>query len=107
MSLFKIIYNAGQNGHWVFLLLTVVMGGSAAYVTGKVIAETWRPFWQVVAYALALALAVRFLHFALFEEILVSARNFIVDGGVLIVTAIVGYAVARQRLMATQYGWPR
>jgi hypothetical protein len=89
----------------VFLLVTVAMGGSCAYITGRAIAETWRPFWQVIAYALALTFVVRFLHFALFEEVMMSARNFLVDAVVLAACALAGHAIARRRQMAIQYGW--
>ena len=34
---------------WLFLLVTVCMGGWAAWMTGRAVAITWRPFWQYVA----------------------------------------------------------
>ena len=97
------IYTAGPNGLWIFLLLTVCLGGAAAFISGKSIAETWRPFWQVPVYMLPLAFMVRFLHFSLFEEPFVSARNFIVDFVLLLALALLGYRMARARQMATQY----
>jgi hypothetical protein len=39
------IYETGDNGLWIFLLVTVLMGGSAARATGAAIASTWRPPW--------------------------------------------------------------
>lgn len=102
---FQTVYDAGPNGLWVFLLCTVILGGGAAYIMGKAIAETWRPLWQVVAYAVLLGLVVRFMHFALFEEVMLSALNFGVDLVVLLVCAITGYFSARRRQMAIQYGW--
>ena len=98
------LYTSGPNGLWVFLLLTVILGGSAAFISGKSIAETWRPFWQVPFYMVLLALMVRFLHFALFEEVLVSARNLAVDFAFLLTLAIAGYRIARAAQMRTQYG---
>ena len=98
------LYTSGPNGLWIFLLLNLILGGSAAFISGKSIAETWRPFWQLPFYMLLLALIVRFLHFALFEEVFVSARNFVVDYGVLLVLAGLGYRAARARQMAIQYG---
>lgn len=103
-SLFA-FYDTGPNAIWIFLLCTVVLGGGAAYVTGKAIAETWRPFWQVIGYALVLGLAVRFIHFALFNERLLSLTNYAVDIAVLLACALAGHAAARRRQMATQYGW--
>ena len=105
MSLFNIFYDGGPNGFWVFLLCTVLLGGAAAYVTGKAIAETWRPFWQVIAYGLTIGLAVRFIHFALFEERLLSLRNYAIDCAILLALAAGGYVLARRRQMETQYGW--
>ncbi len=102
---FQTVYDAGPNGLWVFLLCTVILGGGAAYIMGKAIAETWRPLWQVVAYAVLLGLVVRFMHFALFEEVMLSALNFGVDLVVLLISAITGYFSARRRQMAIQYGW--
>jgi hypothetical protein len=105
MTLFQAFYDTGPNGHWVFLLLTVILGGAAAYVSGKAIAETWRPFWQVVAYCLLMALVVRFMHFALFEEVMISLRNYIVDAAVLLLAGVIGYLMARRRQMAETYNW--
>ena len=51
----------------LFLLVTVVMGGGAAWLAGRAIAATWRPWWHVAFYMLILGGAVRFIHFALFE----------------------------------------
>ena len=99
------IYEGGPNGLWVFLLLTVVLGGMTAFVSGKVIAETWRPYWHIYAYMALLALTVRFLHFALFEETLLSARSLIVDYLVALGAAMLGHKLARTRQMATQYHW--
>lgn len=86
-------------------LVTFGMGASAAYLSGKAIAQTWRPFWQVPLYMLALAAAVRFCHFALFQEPLVSLPSYIADFIVTFLAAAVGYRIVRARQMATQYGW--
>lgn len=95
----------GPNTIWVFLGLTCALGGAAAWATGRALALTWRPFWMVPAYALALAAAVRFLHYALFEEPLLSAPLFAADAAVLIAVAALGFRLTRARQMTTQYGW--
>ena len=69
----------GEHWHLTLPLLTFAMGGAAAFASGKAIAQTWRPFWQVPLYMLALAAAVRFCHFALFEEPLLSLPSYLVD----------------------------
>jgi NO-binding membrane sensor protein with MHYT domain len=48
----------------LFLLVTVVMGGGAAWLSGRAIAATWRPWLHVAGYMLILGGAVRFIHFA-------------------------------------------
>ena len=100
--MFSTFYDANP---WDFLLCTIILGGAAAYVTGKAIAETWRPFWQVIGYVLCLGLVVRFIQFALFHEKLVSTKNYLVDIAILTALGAAGYIVARRRQMATQYGW--
>ena len=104
MSLFDVMYDGGANRLWIFLLVSVIMGGSTAYVSGRAIAETWRPLWQVAVYALVIGLAVRFIHFALFQEILVSGRNYLIDCVILILAAAFGYVTTRRRQMLDQYG---
>ena len=99
------LYEGGENTWWVFLLVTLAMGGSAAYVSGRAIAQTWRPFWHVPIYMLALAAVVRFFHFALFEEPLLAPNSYLVDFAVTLVAASLGYRVVRARQMVTQYGW--
>lgn len=99
------LYECGPRGLWIFVLLTVLLGGAAAWATGRAIATTWRPVWQVPVYGLLLTLAVRFLHFALFEEPLLAPGNAIVSGVVLLTAAALGYRLARAGAMITQYGW--
>jgi len=99
------LYEGGENTLWVFLLVTLAMGGSAAYVSGRAIAQTWRPFWHIPFYMLGLAGIVRFFHFALFEEPLLALNSYIVDFVVALASASLGYRMVRARQMATQYGW--
>ena len=51
---------------WAFLFVTVIAGGGAAFMIGRAAAKGWNPFWQAVVQVLALAAAVRFLHWGLF-----------------------------------------
>lgn len=98
-------YEAGPNGVWVFLLLTLTLGGLAASAAGRAIAQTWRPFWQVPLYAGLLMLAVRFLHFSLFDEPLLTPGACAVDYVVLLVAAVVGHRMMRGEQLAGQYYW--
>ncbi|HTK13823.1 MAG TPA: hypothetical protein VL402_08475 [Xanthobacteraceae bacterium] len=88
-----------------FLLLSVILGGGAGYLAGRALAQTWRPLWQVVTYALILGGAVRFLHFALFQEPLLSAPAYCIDAATCLALTGFGYVVTRQRQMVTQYDW--
>ena len=98
-------YASGENGPWTLILVTILMGGLAAYASGKAIAQTWRPFWHVPLYMLVVALAVRFCHFALFEEELFSLPSYMIDFAVAFAAASLGYRLVRTRQMAVQYGW--
>ena len=68
-----------ENSVGVFILVTLILGGGAAALTGRAIAGTWRPWWQVIVYALILGGAVRFLHFSLFGGTLLSPHYYLVD----------------------------
>jgi len=80
LSIPALLYEEDSVG--VFLLVTMAIGGGAAWLSGRAIAATWRPWWYIVAYMLILGAAVRFFHYALF-----------------------GFRVTRARQMATQYGF--
>lgn len=98
-----ILYQGDQLGS--FLLVTVILGGGAAWLAGRAIAQTWRPWWSVVVYMLILALAVRFFHFALFEGPLLSLHFYAVDAAVAILFAGAGFRVTRRSQMARQYAF--
>jgi uncharacterized membrane protein len=98
-------YAGGEHGLFTFVLLTLLMGGLAAYASGKAIAQTWRPFRQVPLYMLIVAVAVRFCHFALFDEELISLPSYIIDFVVTFAAASLGYRLVRARQMTGQYGW--
>ena len=63
----------------IFLLVSVVMGGGAAWLAGRAIASTWRPWWHLALYMLLLSAAVRFLHHALFDGKFLSLHYYLVD----------------------------
>jgi hypothetical protein len=89
----------------LFLLVTVAMGGGAAWLAGRAIAATWRPWLHVAGYMLILGLAVRFIHFALFEGTLLSPQYYAVDTVVCLIFGFLGYRVTRVSQMTTQYRW--
>ena len=99
----QLLYEEGSFG--VFLLVTVLFGGGAAALSGRAIAETWRPQWQVAGYSFILGVAVRFFHFSLFGGTLLSAHYYLVDSAVCITFGFLGFQAARAAQMVTQYRW--
>jgi Domain of unknown function (DUF6867) len=97
------LYDTGNA--WVFLLVSVLMGGAAAFMSGRAIAQTWRPYWHIPLYMLPIAGAVRFFHYALFAEPLLSLQNYLVDFAVALGAASLGFRLLRAQQMAQQYHW--
>jgi hypothetical protein len=87
-----------------FLLVTIVLGGGAAFIAGRTIALTWRPWWQIVFYMLILGGAERFFHFALFGGTLLSDYYYGVDSLIAIAFGLLGFRLTRTQQMAQQYG---
>ena len=87
------------------ILVTGVIGGGAAFLAGRAIAQTWRPFWSVLVYMAMLGAAVRFVHFALFEATLLSPPSYAVDTAYLIAVGALAWRMTRATQMSTQYYW--
>jgi hypothetical protein len=94
-----------EDNFWVFVILTVILGGGAAYLTGRAMALTWRPLTIVIFYMGVLAAAVRFFHYALFGGTLLAIHYWFVDFVVLMIFAGLGFRVTRAGQMGTQYSW--
>lgn len=90
---------------WEFLIVTVLLGGGAAFMTGRAIALSWLENWRLFLYIAILNLAVRFIHFSLFEGTLLSLHYYIVDLAVLLIIAFAGKRSTRAYQMATQYSF--
>jgi hypothetical protein len=89
----------------VFLLVTVFLGGGAAFAAGRAVALTWKQRGHLVTYSALLAAAARFIHYSLFGGVLLSPQYFLVDLIVLLLFAGLGFRLTRARQMAGQYGW--
>lgn len=89
----------------VFIGVTCILAGGAAWMTGQALAATWRPAWQAMAYALLLTLADRFLIFALFEGELLSLPGFALDAAVLMAIALAAHRITLVAQMVKQYPW--
>jgi len=96
-----------------FSLVTVVLGGGAAYMAGRAVARGWQSWLRLVAYVFLLAVAARFIHFSLFHGTFfiplsgfgTALHYFIVDFVVLAVMAWLGRQRTRALQMATQYAF--
>ena len=105
-----------EKSYAAFLIVTIILGGGAAFMTGRSLARSWKPFGLLVFYILLLGLAVRFLHWGLFLDAtyeswrnmqgsLLSLHYYLADTAFLIAAAASGYRLQRAKQMATQYRW--
>lgn len=90
---------------WVFLGISVVLFGGAAFMMGQALAITWRPAAQILPYGILLALGCRFLTYALFGANLLSFLGLVASAVVILAAALTAYRLARARAMVTQYPW--
>ena len=90
---------------WQFFFVTCLLGGWAAWMTGKASAQTWRSLPALFAYLLGLGIGVRFIHHALFGGTMFSLQYYVVDTIVLMILGFVGYQYTRTNQMVTQYNW--
>jgi len=94
-----------ENSAFTFVLVTLVLGGWAAWRTGRAAAESWKPLQVLLAYALLLGVAVRFIHHALFDGTFLSAHYYLIDTLFVMGFAGAGFRFTRTRQMVTQYYW--
>ena len=92
-------------GLFTFILLTLLLGGLGAWATGRAMAQTWRPMAMLAIYMVLLAAAIRFLHYALYAEPLLSLHYFLVAYIWALIVGAIGYRRMRAAQMATQYSW--
>jgi len=76
------------------LFVTLVLGGGCALLAGRAIALTWRSMTIAAVAMLPMGLAVRFAHFALFNEPLLQPLTYVVETLILIVLASPATVVA-------------
>lgn len=87
------------------VLVTGLIGGGAAWLSGRAIAGTWRPFGHVIGYMALLGAAVRFVHFALFEGTLLSLPSYAADTLYLMAVGALAWRITRVNQMVRQYNW--
>jgi len=87
------------------VLVTGILGGGAAWLSGRAIARAWRQRWQVTLAALPLGAAARFIHFALFEGDLLSGASYALDTLFFFVIGLIAWQATRTSQMIRQYPW--
>ncbi|MEM7192075.1 MAG: DUF6867 family protein [Pseudomonadota bacterium] len=105
MSLSGLTPWLSDDGLRVFLILTVLIGGGAAFLAGQGLARAWRPVWRLAFYMALLAAAVRFFNYALFDGTLLSPYYYAVAYAVLLAAGLLGYRMMRTTQMVRQYRW--
>ncbi|MDJ0514533.1 MAG: hypothetical protein QNJ62_13915 [Methyloceanibacter sp.] len=94
-----------DDGLRVFIILTLIIGGGAAFLAGRGLARGWRPLWRLFFYMALLAGAVRFFDYALFDGKLLSVYYYAVAYLVLLTAGLLGFRSMRTTQMVTQYHW--
>lgn len=94
-----------ESSAWLFILVTCVLGGGAAWMTGRAYAITWRPALSLCLALLLLGIATRFIHHAMFHGTMFSLRYYVADTIILMIVGFASYRYRRTWQMATQYYW--
>jgi hypothetical protein len=89
----------------VFIGVTVIIIGGAAVMTGRALADGWKAPLQVVFAGFGLALADRFLIYALFGGELLSLSGFVIDFAVITALALLAHRLTVVHKMVAQYPW--
>lgn len=94
----------------IFLGVTIVLMGGAAFLTGQAVGATWRPRWQAVCFCVLLAFSGRFLSLSLFYgDPFFQPLNWLygglVDAVALVPIGLFAYSVTRASWMTRQYPW--
>ena len=102
---FGLYETRGDNGLWVYVLCTLVIGGAAAFASGRAVASGWGKARMAVVYAAGLGLAVRYIQYALFEQPLLLLPAYLIDTAILTAVTFFGYQLYRTGQMVRQYPW--
>lgn len=89
----------------LFLIVSCLIGGWAAWMTGRGCALTWRKPFMALLYMIPLGAAIRFIHFSVFNGTLMSLHYYSVDTLILMIFCLLGFQYTRTRQMIRQYSW--
>ncbi|WP_279088893.1 DUF6867 family protein [Bartonella apis] len=95
-----------ESSLFVFVLVTLILGGWAAWMTGRACALTWHGLKVALIAMVPLAAAIRFIHYIPpFNGTLLSLHYYLVDLVVLLIFASLGFQFTRTNQMVRQYSW--
>ena len=100
-----ILYSTDASSIAAFIIFTLILGFLGGWATGRSIAGTWRSPLMLIPAVLVLAAAVRFLHYAIAGEDLLSVYYYLESTIVVAVAASYGFLSFRAEQMARQYSW--
>ncbi len=89
----------------VYIGVTIILFGFAAFMTGQALAATWRKPGWVVFYMLLLTFADRFIVWSLFGRDLLSINGYLIDAATLTAIGLAAYRLTVARKMVQQYPW--
>jgi hypothetical protein len=101
------------------VVLTIIMFGGGGFMMGQALADTWRPWWQLLPYSALLALGNNFLGFALFDgaffidslfskgarPLSEAILEYVIDFAVILGFGCLGFRLTQVRKMPAQYPW--
>ena len=94
-----------EQNPWIFLVLTVCLGGGAAFMAGRSVAQGWKPPGLLFIYLLIFTAGLRFLHYALFQSQLTSLQYYFSHGLIIMAAGFLGYRLTLTRQMVEKYPW--
>jgi hypothetical protein len=89
----------------VFIGLTFVLFGGAAFMTGQALGNSWSTAHKAVPYALLLSAGERFISYALFDGTLLSLSGFLIAFVILLAIELVAFQATKASKMVSQYPW--
>lgn len=101
----NLLYSDAPGALAAFIFFTIVLGGLGGIATGRAFAGTWRSVAVMPLALVVMAAAVRFLHYALAGEELLSPQYFIVSLIFVAAGGAYGFRSCRTEQMTRQYPW--
>ncbi|CDZ49089.1 MULTISPECIES: DUF6867 family protein [Neorhizobium] len=100
-----LFFESDSGVRYLLRFLVLIIGFWTAWRSGKAAAEGWNGYTTVVVYTLLLGVAMRFLHYALFQGPFISPFYYIIDVAILLVFSSAGFRIRRTRQMVQNYYW--